>query len=146
MIFKGDIISGREISGSTIKTPIGWKSLKKFKYTHCKPGAEFEMSLQGSFYPSVTCRFIGFSEIDCSPMFDAKLGGCTLSDYMDDENNITMKKRDIEFSETVEMTLTNIRLVSELEILPWYSFNFVEAEKKPTKVIHKFNLYEGFEL
>lgn len=141
MIFKGDIISGREISGNKIQMSIDRKSLKKFKNTHCKPGTEFEMLLQGPWYLGVPCKFIGFSRLDGLPMFNAKLGGRSLSDYMDDVHHITIQKLDVVFSETVEMTLSNIRLVSELETII-----FAEPEKTPTKVIHKFNLYEGFEL
>lgn len=141
MIFKGDIISGREISGNKIQMPIDRKTLKKFKDTHCKPGTEFKMSLQGHWYLDVPCKCLGLSRIDGSPMFNAKLGGHSLSDYIDDNNHITMQKLDVELSETVEITLANIRIVSDIETII-----FAETEKKPTNVIHKFNLYKGFEL
>lgn len=141
MIFKGDIISGREISGNKIQMPIDKKALRKFKETHCKLGAEFEMSVKGPWYLGVPCKFIGLSRIDNAPMFNVKLGGRFLSDYMDNTNHITMQKLDIELSATVEITLANIRLVSDLETII-----FAETEKKLAKVIHKFNLYEGFEL
>lgn len=141
MIFKGDIISGCEISDNKIQMPIDRKSLKKFKDTHCKPGTEFEMSLQGPCYIGVPCKLVSLSRIDGSPIFNAKLGGRSLSDYMDDVHHITMQKLDVELSETVEITLANIRIVSDIETII-----FAETEKKPTNVIHKFNLYKGFEL
>lgn len=62
-----------------------------------------------------------------------------LADYVNNECRLTLYKQDGDT--TAEMTLTNIRKVSDLEIII-----FAETEKKPTKVIHKFNLYEGFEL
>ena len=62
-----------------------------------------------------------------------------LADYVNNECRLTLYKQDGDT--TVEMTLANIRTVSDLETII-----FAETEKKPTKVIHKFNLYKGFEL
>lgn len=62
-----------------------------------------------------------------------------LADYVNNEYRLTLYKQDGDT--TVEMTLANIRMASDLETII-----FAETEKKPTKVIHKFNLYEGFEL
>ena len=62
-----------------------------------------------------------------------------LADYVNNEYRLTLYKQ--VGDTTVEMTLANIRMTSDLETII-----FAETEKKPTTVIHKFNLYKGFEL
>ena len=58
------------------------------------------MSLQGPCYIGVPCKLVSLSRIDGSPIFSAKLGGHSLSDYMDDVHHITMQKLDVELSES----------------------------------------------
>lgn len=138
MIYKVNVISGKESCGNKISMTIDKKHLETFQKKYVVKGTEFKLVPNKVTDPWIPCKFIGRSRVDNSPMFVIDVS--RLAGYVNNEYHLTLYKQDGDTN--VEITLADIRTLSEIE-----TFFYSEThKKKPSKVIHKFNIYECFEL